>query len=86
MTATTQQPTPGQTLRELLEQKGWSQKELARRTGLSQPYISDMCRGARPISAETAVILERVLGTLTAEMWMQLETQRRLREAREGAS
>lgn len=80
--ADTEPRSPGQILRGLLAQKGWSQKEFSRRSGLSQAYISDMCRGNRGVSADTAVIFERVLGSFSAEMWMQMEMERKLRDAR----
>ena len=36
------------------EQKGWTQKEAATRLNVSQPYLSLMEKGARPVSEKLA--------------------------------
>lgn len=47
--------------------RGWSQEDLAKRVGLSQPYVSLVERGARPVSSRVASRLKRVLGEAPAE-------------------
>jgi HTH-type transcriptional regulator/antitoxin HigA len=63
---------PGETLRELLEEKGLSQRDLARRAGLSPKHVNKLLQGLVPLSAEVAVRLERVTGT-PARLWNSLE-------------
>ena len=65
---------PGRILREeFLEPAGVSQYRLAEATGLSQMQISNLIRGKRSISAETALRLEKSLG-MSAQTWMTLQT------------
>lgn len=63
---------PGETLQELLEERGMSQRELARRTGLSPKHVNKLLHGLVPLSADVAVRLERVTGT-PARLWNALE-------------
>ena len=63
---------PGATLKELLEEKGLSQSELAMRAEISEKTISQIVNGVAPISYETAEKLELVLGT-PANYWNRRE-------------
>jgi addiction module HigA family antidote len=77
----------GESLAELLEDRGISQAELARRTGLSAKHINLISKGTAPISPETALKLELVLD-VPARVWNALETNHqehlsRLRESEE---
>src|ERR1700733_246437 len=67
---------PGETLQELLEEQGMSQRELARRTGLSPKHVNKLLHGLVPLSADVAVRLERVTGT-PARFWNQMEANYR---------
>jgi HTH-type transcriptional regulator/antitoxin HigA len=67
---------PGETLQELLEERGMSQRELARRTGLSPKHVNKLLQGLVPLSAEVAMRLERVTG-VTANFWNRLEANYR---------
>jgi HTH-type transcriptional regulator/antitoxin HigA len=62
---------PGETLRELLEEQGLSQRDLARRAGLSPKHVNKLLQGLVPLSADVAVRLERVTGT-PARLWNAL--------------
>jgi HTH-type transcriptional regulator / antitoxin HigA len=78
---------PGETLRELLEEKGISQRELARRADLSPKHVNKLMQGLAPLSADVAMRLERVTGT-PARIWNRLEAdyrsdQERIRAKRE---
>ena len=53
---------PGDTLRELLEDKGLSQSDLAQRTGMAEKTISQIMSGEASISLDTANKFEFVLG------------------------
>ncbi len=67
---------PGDTLQELLEERGMSQRDLARRTGLSPKHVNKLLHGLVPLSADVAIRLERVLGT-PAQFWNQREANYR---------
>lgn len=52
---------PGETVKELIEERGMSQEELAIRTGYSAKHISEVVRGKKDISHEFANRLEYAL-------------------------
>jgi addiction module HigA family antidote len=64
---------PGEILEEHLETLGMSQSDLSRRTGLTPKAINDIVHGKAPISLETAIKLEKVVGH-SARFWRKLET------------
>jgi HTH-type transcriptional regulator/antitoxin HigA len=63
---------PGETLLELLQEKGMTQAELAERTGRPRKTINEIIKGKTAITPETAIQLERVLGT-PASFWNNRE-------------
>lgn len=63
---------PGETLLETLEAIGMTQTDLAERTGRPKKTISNIVRGKTSITPETALQLERVLGT-PASFWNNRE-------------
>jgi HTH-type transcriptional regulator / antitoxin HigA len=69
---------PGDTLQEVLEERGMSQAELAERTGRPKKTINEIINGKAAITPETALQLERVLG-IPASFWNNRE--RHYREA-----
>lgn len=69
---------PGDTIADLLEERGWTQKEFAKRMGSSTKQISLLINGKAPITQETALKLERVVGS-TAGFWLNREVQYRER-------
>ncbi len=73
---------PGTTLLDLLEEHGMSQAELAKRTGRPLKTINEIIKGKTSITSETAIQLERVLGT-PAECWNQREANYRAYLARQ---
>jgi len=68
-------PTPpGEILRdEFLEPLGLSQKELAEALGITRVRLSEILRGRRAITPDTAFRLARFFGT-TPEFWLGLQT------------
>ena len=72
---------PGEHLAEYIELKGWSQAEFARLTGLTPKLVSTIINGTNPVSAETALKLEHVLG-MKAHIWTKLQADWNLYEAR----
>lgn len=73
--------TPGAILQEALDDLGMTQAELAKRTGLAPKTVNQVIKGHAPISTETGLLLERVLGT-RARFWSNLETIYRERLAK----
>src|SRR2546421_8175711 len=71
---------PGEVVVEYLDFHGWSQRDLARRTGLTPKTISEICNGKAPITPPTALAFEKVLQR-PAHLWLNL--QRRFDEAEE---
>lgn len=67
-------PHPGDAVMEYLEFNGWSQRDLARRTGLTPKTISEICNGKGPISPATALAFERALER-PAHFWLNLQRQ-----------
>jgi HTH-type transcriptional regulator / antitoxin HigA len=67
---------PGESLEEILEERGMTQAELAERTGRPKKTINEIIQGKAAITPETALQLERVLGT-PARFWLEREQQYR---------
>ncbi len=66
--------TPGEILRtEFLEPLGITQYRLAQATGLPQTRISQIVRGKRSITAETALRLSKALG-VDDRFWINIQT------------
>lgn len=63
---------PGETLAEVIEDRGMTQRELAVRTGMSEKHISTVIHGQKNISAAFARKLEYALGIETS-FWMNLQ-------------
>lgn len=76
---------PGDTLAELLEERGMTQSDLAQRMGRPLKTINEIIRGKKQITAETALQLETVLGA-AAHVWLNLERQYQEHLARQAAN
>lgn len=63
---------PGETLKELLEDRGMTQRELAMRTDVKEPHISGIVNCQKPISVSFAKKLEYALG-VDASFWINLQ-------------
>jgi len=72
---------PGETLAELLEERGITQVELAERLDRPVKTVNEIVKGKAMITPETALQLERVLGT-PAEFWLVRESRYRESKAR----
>lgn len=75
---------PGESISDLLKERGWTQSDLAMRTGFSTKHVNLLLKGDAAISEETALKFERVLGS-TARFWLSLEAQYREHLARRAA-
>lgn len=58
----------GTNIRRLREEKGWSQEELADRTGLHRTYISGIERGVRNPTVTIVARIARPLGIKPGEL------------------
>ena len=67
---------PGATLGELIEERGIAQAELARRMGRPINAVNEMVLGTKEITEDSALELERVLGT-PAHFWLAREARYR---------
>lgn len=65
---------PGDTVADLLEERDMSQAELARRLGTAPKVVNEIIRGKAPITPDTAIELERVLGA-PATFWLTRQAQ-----------
>ena len=74
---------PGEILLEdFLKPMGLSQMALAAKMGVPVQRVNTLINGKRDVSAETAVLLARVLKT-SAEFWMNLQTSLDLHKAQQ---
>ncbi len=63
---------PGETLKEMLEDRGMTQRELALRTDVKEPHISGIVNCQKPISVSFAKKLEYALG-VDSSFWINLQ-------------
>lgn len=73
--------SPGNTIRDLMEERDWNQVELAKRLGFTTKHLNQLVKGKASLSKDTALRLERVLGS-TARFWLNREAIYRERLAR----
>jgi len=63
---------PGDVLREMLDEIGLRQAELARHLNMDPSKINEICRGKRGISAEMAVLLGKSF-QISPGTWLNLQ-------------
>ncbi len=73
--------TPGEVLREMLSERGWTQDELAAVMGVSRVSIGNLIAGRSGITPEMATALGAALNT-DAAFWMDLDSKYRLSRVR----
>lgn len=67
---------PGDTIADLLEERGWDQAEFALRTDFSRKHVNELVLGKAPLSPDAAERLSRVLGS-TSQFWLTREAHYR---------
>lgn len=72
---------PGETVRENMRFLGMNQRELAIRLQITQKHLSNIINAKAPITYETALRLEAVIGA-SAQFWLNLESNYQLQRAR----
>jgi HTH-type transcriptional regulator/antitoxin HigA len=73
--------TPGEVLRDMLAERGWTQDELAFVMGVSRVSVGSLIAGKSGISPEMATSLGAALGT-EAWYWMEFDAKYRLSRVR----
>ena len=76
---------PGTLLKEEIEYRGVSQKQLAQQMGVSYSVLNEILNGKRPVSIEYALYLEAVLG-IDAQLWIQMQADYNLQVAKSDRS
>lgn len=71
---------PGEFLKEALGELDTSQAEFARAIGVSPMRISHIVKGARPVTAELALLFGRAFGQ-TPQYWLNLQAAYDLKTA-----
>ncbi len=64
---------PGEFLREILEERDVSQAWFARAIGVAPMRISHIIKGARPVTAELALLFGKAFGQ-TPQYWLNLQS------------
>ena len=72
---------PGEILNETLDARGIRKTDFAERCGISLKTISQIINGKAPVTPETALQFERVLG-ISADIWNNLDSRYKLVMAR----
>lgn len=60
-----------QNIRRLRQELGWSQEELADKTGLHRTYVGSVERGERNVSIDNVEKLAKALGSTVADMFSE---------------
>lgn len=77
------EPThPSELLRNAMEERGETQKELAEKLGISKSYLNEILNGKKDINANISVKLESVWG-IPAEFWLKFQMKYNIHKARE---
>ncbi|MDH6304665.1 addiction module HigA family antidote [Parabacteroides sp. PF5-5] len=72
---------PGEILKEEIEYRGISQKELARQIGVSYTMFNEILNAKRPVTASIALMFEASLG-IEAEMLVNMQARYNMQLAR----
>lgn len=72
---------PGLVLKEEIECRGISQKQLARQMSVPYTILNDIMNGKRPISTDYALYLEAAL-SIDAQFWIQMQADYNLQVAK----
>lgn len=76
---------PGEMLKDEIEARGITQKDLAKRMGVSYTVFNEILNGKRPITTEYALLLEAALG-INAGMWLRLQADYNMQKAKSDKS
>ena len=72
---------PGEVLKDEIETRGISQRQLAESMGLGYSVLNEILNARRPLTAKTALMFEAALG-IPADSLMYLQTKYNMQTAR----
>ena len=76
---------PGEMIKDEINARGITQKELAQQMGVSYTVFNEILNGKRPVTTEYALLLEAALGT-NASIWIGLQADYNLQKAKQDKS
>ena len=76
---------PGEMLKDEIEARGITQKELSKSMGVSSTGVDAILHGKRPITTEYALLLEAALG-IDAGIWLRLQADYNMQKAKSDKS
>lgn len=76
---------PGEMLKDEIEARGITQKELAKEIGVSYTVFNEVLNGKRPITTEYALLLEAALDT-NANIWIGLQADYNMQKMKQDSS
>ena len=76
---------PGEMLKDEIEARGITQKDLAKRMGVSYTVFNEILNGKRPMTTEYALLLEAALG-IDAGVWLRLQADYNMQKAKSDKS
>ena len=76
---------PGEVLKDEIEERGISQRQLAKNMGVAYSVINEILNGHRPLTAKTALMFEAALD-VPADSLMSLQTKYNMQTARKDTS
>jgi addiction module HigA family antidote len=76
---------PGEMIKDEIEARGMTQKELAHQMGVSYTVFNEILNGKRPVTTEYALLLEAALGT-SASIWIGLQADYNMQRAKQDKS
>ena len=76
---------PGEMLKDEIEARGITQKDLSKRMGVSYTVFNEILNGKRPITTEYALLLEAALG-IDAGIWLRLQADYNMQKAKSDES
>ena len=76
---------PGEILKEEIEYRGMSQSKLAAQMGISYRLLNNILNERRPLSSQTAMLFEAVLG-IDSNMLIRMQTDFNMRIAKQDKS
>lgn len=72
---------PGEMLKDEIEARNITQKDLAKRMGVSYTVFNEILNGKRPITTDYALLLEAALG-IDAGIWLRLQADYNMQKAK----
>lgn len=76
---------PGEVLKDEIEERGISQRQLAESVGLTYSVVNEILNAHRPLTARTALMFEAALD-VPADSLMYLQTKYNMQTARKDSS